>query len=292
MVSFDWAIKKLLRQKANFDILEGFLSELLQEDIRVSSIIESQTNKEREDDKFNQVDILCQNHKDELIFIEIQFYDELDYFHRILYSASKIITEHINEGMDYENVKKVYSINILYFNLGRGYDYVYHGQMDFRGIHAQDRLELSHAQKQSFGRDYPGEIYPEVYLIKVSIFNNLIKTRLDEWIYFLKYTELPANYKAKGLKEVAKKLNLEKMDTTVKKEYTDYLKNVRLTSKHIESVKLESRMEGRMEGEQQKLIEVVLNGFDNGISIALLANITNLSEEEVTAILIENGRSV
>jgi hypothetical protein len=28
LVRFDWAVKKLLRDKANFDVLEGFLSEL------------------------------------------------------------------------------------------------------------------------------------------------------------------------------------------------------------------------------------------------------------------------
>ena len=35
LVRFDWAMKRLLLQnKANFDILEGFLSELLHEDFR------------------------------------------------------------------------------------------------------------------------------------------------------------------------------------------------------------------------------------------------------------------
>ena len=29
MISFDWAMKRLLRNKANFEVLEGFLSELL-----------------------------------------------------------------------------------------------------------------------------------------------------------------------------------------------------------------------------------------------------------------------
>ena len=33
LITFDWAMKRLLRSKANFDILEGFLSELLDEDI-------------------------------------------------------------------------------------------------------------------------------------------------------------------------------------------------------------------------------------------------------------------
>ncbi|XOF35476.1 MAG: hypothetical protein ACL93V_08070 [Candidatus Electrothrix sp. YB6] len=39
LVSFDWAMKKLLRSKANFDILEGFLSELLKDDIHILGIL-------------------------------------------------------------------------------------------------------------------------------------------------------------------------------------------------------------------------------------------------------------
>jgi len=31
LISFDWALKRLLCSKANFDILEGFLSELLKQ---------------------------------------------------------------------------------------------------------------------------------------------------------------------------------------------------------------------------------------------------------------------
>ncbi|MCL1794729.1 MAG: hypothetical protein FWG34_12780 [Oscillospiraceae bacterium] len=35
LVSFDWALKSILRQKENFDILEGFLSDLLNEKITI-----------------------------------------------------------------------------------------------------------------------------------------------------------------------------------------------------------------------------------------------------------------
>ena len=38
LISFDWAIKRLLRSQANFGILEGFLSELLFEDITIEAI--------------------------------------------------------------------------------------------------------------------------------------------------------------------------------------------------------------------------------------------------------------
>ena len=50
-IRFDWAAKKLLRDKANFDILEGFLSELLKQDIRIKGLLESESNQDYENDK-------------------------------------------------------------------------------------------------------------------------------------------------------------------------------------------------------------------------------------------------
>ena len=34
LIQFDWAIKTILRNKANFLIIEGFLSELLKTDVK------------------------------------------------------------------------------------------------------------------------------------------------------------------------------------------------------------------------------------------------------------------
>src|SRR5438132_1032852 len=119
LIAFDWAIKRLLRQKANFDILEGFISELLKEDIQIEEILESESNKEHVDDKLNRVDLLARNSRGELLLIEVQNTREDDYFHRMLYATSKLITEHITEGQSYALVKKVISINIVYFDLGQ-----------------------------------------------------------------------------------------------------------------------------------------------------------------------------
>ncbi len=91
-------MKKMLCHKANFDILEGFLSELLGEEIKIKQILDSESNKETEDDKYNRVDILVESSSGELVIIEIQDSKEYDYFHRILFGTSKVITEHIKEG--------------------------------------------------------------------------------------------------------------------------------------------------------------------------------------------------
>lgn len=60
LVRFDCDLKKLLRNKANFEILEGFLSELLKQDVRIEKFLECESNKEIADDKYNRVDLLTE----------------------------------------------------------------------------------------------------------------------------------------------------------------------------------------------------------------------------------------
>ena len=142
-IRFDWAIKRLLRQKANFDVLEGFLTVFIGEEVKIVDILESEGNQQAQDDKFNRVDIKAKNSKGEIIIVEIQNTSELYYLERILYGVAKAITEHINLGNTYQEVKKVYSISILYFDLGQGADYLYVGQNDFVGVHIKDHLKIS-----------------------------------------------------------------------------------------------------------------------------------------------------
>lgn len=105
-IRFDWAIKRLLRQKANFDVLEGFLTVFLNEEVKIMEILESESNQQKEDDKFNRVDIKARNSKGEIIIVEIQNTSELYYLERVLYGVAKAITEHINLGNSYKEVKR------------------------------------------------------------------------------------------------------------------------------------------------------------------------------------------
>lgn len=113
-------------------MLEGFLSELLFDDIKIEQILESEGNQLYDADKYNRVDILTQNSKKELIIIEIQSTYEIDYFQRMAYGVSKSISENLKLGQKYSEVKKVISINIVYFDLGQGQDYIYKGVTDFK----------------------------------------------------------------------------------------------------------------------------------------------------------------
>lgn len=269
LIRFDWAIKKLLRSKANFGILEGFLSELLKRDLKILNILESESNQNNEDDKFNRVDILVRLGSGELVLIEVQVDSEVDYFHRMLFGTSKIITEYIKKGEKYKEVKKVYSINILYFDLGHGSDYIYHGTTSFIGVHDHDKLDLNKHQKELYQKEYVHDIYPEYFLIKVNQFNDIAKDTLDEWIYFLKNEAIKDNFHAKGLLEAKEQLDELKLSPEEKIEYEKYIDGIRYKNSMLDSSfqsgKFEGREEGKIEGEKIGIEKGKLEGERIGI---------------------------
>ncbi len=175
-IRFDWAIKRVLRNKANFGILEGFLSVVLNEKVTITEILDGESNQAKKDQKYNRVDIFVKNSKGELIIIEVQTTYAIDYFLRMLFAQSKAIVEHLGSGQKYKNIKKVYSISIVYFDLGHGIDYVYRGGTKFFGIHNNDELQLSQAQKELFKKESITALYPESIIIKVNDFDDVAKS--------------------------------------------------------------------------------------------------------------------
>ncbi len=144
----------------------------------------------------------------EQALVEIQNNNEYAYYQRTIFGLSEGFTNLINNrGEGYEKVRKVYSVNIVYFSLGHGKDFVYHGKTEFRGIHEGDLLELSPFQKQTFKVDEVSQLYPEYYILKVNDFNRVAKSPLEEWIYYLNTGEVPDNATAPGLDTVKEQLN-------------------------------------------------------------------------------------
>jgi predicted transposase/invertase (TIGR01784 family) len=294
-IRFDWAMKKLLRQKANFEVLEGFLSELLKEDVVIQSIEEGESNQTNENDKFNRVDIVALNSKKELVLIEIQTSYEPDYLLRMLYGVSKAIVEHMALGYAYRKVKKIYSIHIVYFELGQGDDYVYHRTMTFKGIHLHDTLKLTDRQKKYFNYDDIGKLYPEYYILKVDNFNDHAVSTLDQWIYFLKNNTIPDNFNAKGLTTARKTLEFDQMTQDDRKKYLAFLSFTQSEQQNYfggvqEGFEkgLDKGIEmGREEGIEKNQKDVVLESLKLNLTITTIAAITKLNEEQVNNIINE-----
>lgn len=263
-IRFDWAVKRMLRDKANFGVLEGLITVLLEEPIHIVEILESEGNQEESTDKFNRVDIKAKNSKDEIIIVEIQLTRELYYLQRILYGVSKAITEHISLGDKYDKVKKVYSISILYFDLGQGSDYLYHGYTQFIGVHTHDKLKISTRDRKMIEMQAPEKIFPEYYLIRVNQFNEVAKTPLEEWLDYLKNGHIKDNTTAPGLQEAKQKLQVMKMNKAERQAYDRHIDNIMVQNDVLDTAKMEGIEEGRAEGRAQGRAEGREEGREEG----------------------------
>ena len=320
LIRFDWAMKRLLRQKANYTVLEGFLSVLLNESVKIINIKESEGNQESASSKFNRVDILVEDSHGELLIIEMQNSEEVDYFLRMAFGASKAVTEHIKKGEPYSKVRKVYHINIVYFKLGQGKDYVYHGSTEFRGIHGNDLLQLTDEQKVFFAANKRHnvhevkDLFPEYYIICVEDFDNNAKNSLDEWIYYLKNNSIPEDFTAPGLKEARKRLQYDKLTEQEKIDYEYHLKQKQYEQSSIDTALRKGERKGERKGLAKGLAKgeaernrlkaekeaaqakleaaqstMVINCHSEGLAIGTISSITGLTPEQINEILKING---
>lgn len=299
-IRFDWAIKRLLRQKANFDVLEGFLTVFIGEEVKIVEILESEGNQQTPDDKFNRVDIKARNSKGEIILVEVQNTSELYYLERILYGVAKAITEHIHLGDTYKEVKKVYSISILYFDIGKGADYLYVGQNKFIGVHTNDQLVITAKEKGAFVQKSPAEIFPEYILVRVNEFDKVAVTPLEEWVAYLKSGVIKENTTAPGLQEARKKLQYYSMTDAERYAYDEHLNAVMIQNDVLGNAREEGLAEGRAEGLTQGRAEGLTQGraegraeakkdivksmLSNGLSVEQVAKFSGLTIEEVESI--------
>lgn len=286
LIRFDWAIKKLLRNKVNFGILEGFLSELLKVDIRIEAILESESNKESAEDKSNRVDILVKNTDGELMLIEVQNNAQIDYFHRMIFGISKLISEYIKDGEAYGTIRKAISINIVYFDLGQGDDYVYEYEGRFVGRHQNDVLLPSPTQQVRYNIARIADLFPRYFILKINNFDNNARDTLDEWIYFLKNSEIQDDFQAKGLQEAGEKLRIETLSDGEKAAYVRFREDRRIELSVLETAKFTAEMKGREEGleegREKEKIEIASNLKKSGVDYQTISAATGLSEDEIS----------
>jgi hypothetical protein len=275
VVRFDWALKHLLRDKSNFDILEGFLSALLEDDeIKVLQILESEANQEYESDKFNRVDLLIEDGNKRKIIIDIQNTRESHYLERLLFGTSKVIVDNIGLGQTFKEVAKVISVSILYFNLGSGDDYLYYGTTEFRGLNTGNPLIVKEKieKTEDFEIKYKfteKKVFPEYYLIKVDKYPNVIKKKIDEWIYWFKNNQVLEGSTSKNIDKVKEKLARMNMTEEQRKVHERYVTNTVIETDMIETAKEDGKL------------EMARNLVSLGVAMELIIQSSGLTQEEI-----------
>ena len=299
IISFDYAVKYLLRDKADFGILSGFLTELMGRDIVVVSIMESESNKADPTEKTNRVDLKARIDGGELAVFEFQFHQTVDFFGRVMYGVSKAIIEQVSVGDDIYRIRKVYSINIAYYDMSAERDYLFHGKFDgCKGVHYANECIGFNAF------DEPRDIHPEYYLIKPKRFDGQMRSLFDEWVYVLQTSTVRDDFTAAGIAEAKVKLDLLRMSPDERNRYETYLANRSSVNSALYTSELEGHAKGRAEGlaegrveglaegmekglaegEKRKAITIAKNLKDAGIDIDTIVKSTGLSASEIARI--------
>ena len=271
-IRFDWAIKRILRDKANFGVLEGLMTVLLGQQISIVEVLESESNRDAREDKSNRVDVKARTAGGELIIVEVQLAREAHFMQRILFGTSKTVTEQLEIGQDYENIKKVYSISVLYFDLGSGEDFVYHGRTTFKGLNHPDSVLQFNPREEDYVKGNgprvvsPEEVFPEYFLLRVNQFNEVAKTPIEEWMAYLKSGIIRDDTRTPGLQEAREKLNYMRMTREERRAYEDYMVSVHAAKDVYETAVAEGRAEGIAEGMAQGRAEGIAEGRAEGMA--------------------------
>lgn len=260
-IRFDWVVSRLLHQKANFGVLEGFLTVFLGEPIKIVEVLENEDNQLLSDDKFYRMEIKAKNSNGEDILVEIQNMTRLYYLERLFYGVPKAISEQVNLNDTCKEVKKVYSISILYFDLGKGSDYIYVGQNNFVGLHTKDNLIISTKEKDTIVRKSPAEIFPTYMLVRVNEFNKVAVSPIEEWVDYLKNGVIKPDTTAPGLQEAREKLRYYSMSDAERHAYDEHVNAIMIQNDVLGNAKLEGRAEGRAEERKETAKRLLAMGL-------------------------------
>jgi len=259
--------------------------------------LESEGNSSTIDGKVNRLDLKAKIDDGELAVFEIQYFDQLDFFGKVLFNACKAVVEQISSSEAYD-IKKVYSINIAYFGMGAKDEYMFVANLnEFKGIHFDEVIPFS---QNLDPRGAPKDIHPEYFLIVPKKYkededynnknNKKVRTKnskFDEWVYVLKNAVVKSDFTAAGIQAAGDKLNVLKM-TPQQRAHYEANKKLDMTQKsQLYTAEQKGRIEGEEVGMKKEKINTVIRGHKKGLSIETISELTELSHEQILKILNE-----
>jgi predicted transposase/invertase (TIGR01784 family) len=280
LVSFDYAIKYLLKDKGDYGIIEGFISALLRtqgyKDVQIIALLDSESNKEDPAHKRSLADLIVEDRDHNKYIVEIERNFKASFIHKACFNTSRLIVDNLSQGADYMKILKIFHISLLYFPVGDSP--IYHGKTTIDAVNYNKESSIQIKTKKNIFD--VTDIFPEYFFISIPLFNDLLKSEIDEWLYVLKHDHVPENFSSPYLAQVLEKLNVLKMTKSEKDEYFHYMKQVydaRDTSDAAEA-------KGEARGEEKKAIAMAKKMLRDNEPIEKIIRYTELTEEKIIKI--------
>jgi predicted transposase/invertase (TIGR01784 family) len=281
LVSFDYGIKYLLRDKGDYSVVEGFISALLKtkgyKDVKIVALLESESNKEDSKSKRSLADLIVEDEDHHKYIIEIERNVKDSFIHKSLFNTSRLIVDNLAQREDYTQILKVFHISLLYFPIGNGNGAIYHGKTIIHEIESNEKLSV-HIKNQETGEAFEAtDILPEYFYISIPLFNDRLEKEIDDWLHVMKYDEVPKNYHSPYMTQVAEKLSILKMTSEERASYSYYQKQ--LYSDRDELQAAESR--GREEGVEKNKVDTAIEMLKENSPLEFIQRVTKLPLETI-----------
>jgi predicted transposase/invertase (TIGR01784 family) len=278
---YDIAFKRIFGTPRNVDILIRFLNDVLEfEDDQMIQEVEFLANEqhpEQYDFKTNIIDILCKDKSDKRYIIEMQVRGSSAWSDRICYYASKTYVEQLKESESYQDLKPLYFIGILNFNM-------FKDDPSYRTVHKTLNIK-------TFSNSFKAFTFVFLELRKFKKELHQLNTMCDKWCYFFKNAqkfETKDLYKLSGDDFIIKRAYKE-LERYAWKESDRLLYDANVKQKiDLESAFLfaqdASRTEGLLEGEKKqsvKIAQIAKSLLEKGCDLNLISETTGLSFDQI-----------
>src|ERR1700729_3284137 len=297
-ISFDYAIDLLLKDRICYEIVEGFISALLVSNgysrVKIKSILESESNREERILKRSVADVIVEDEAGNKYLVEIDRSYTSMFLHKACFNTSRLIVDSISANDDYSTIKKVFHINLLYFPFNNMKSPLYHGKTIFHEIDKEHPQNI-HLMDMTLNAFDSYNVFPEYFVISVPMFNDVIKDEMDEWLYMMKHSKIPENFKSPYMQKVAQRLSILTMTKDEREKYRadrsetlkgrDYL--VSAEEKGIEIGEARGREEEKLKAEaklREEKLKIAEKLLSKRTAIEDIAEITGLTEDQIKEI--------
>ena len=292
LVSFDAAIKYLLKNKGDFQIVEGFISALLKafgySAVKIKALLDSESNKEQDKLKRSIADLVVEDEQDNKYIVEIDRAYTSTFLYKACFDPYRLVVDSISTREDYSTIKRILHINLLHFVPKNMEQPCYHGKTLLKGLAGSEPVNI-------YISDLGGQIFdarhvlPEYFAIAIPSFNDVIKEEIDEWLYVLKHSAIREDFHSPYMHQVAERLSIHRLTHEEQALYYQERFAALKARDYLTSAEERGREEGRKEGREEGRKERMQKGIEKGREEAKLDIARNIlskgyTHEEVQAL--------
>ena len=287
LISFDYAIKYLLKDKGDYEIVEGFISALFASEgygpVKITALLDSESNKESKDLKSSIAELVVADEEGNNYIVEIDRAHTDMFLNKAVFNTSRLIVDNIGASQNYFQIKKVFHINLLYFPFHNSQSPLHHGKVIFHEIDHTNPIDVHLVDRRMHIYD-AHNVFPEYFIVSIPLFDDVIKEEIHEWLYLMKHSEVKKGFKSPYMEKVSKRLDILKMSPKERKVYDTYIMDAMKKRDYIVSAEAKGIERGRQEGIEQRTLDIAKNMLAKKCDIVLIRDITGLSEDDIQAL--------